>query len=184
MARTKAKTKAQELREKRERKKAMASQLDAKPETIRRPPVSAPPRPKVEAIRPTAERMAKGRFRMPSGRGMQSMPAVDEAHDAIAKLSRAGLITACQEAAARDWQEFKAAIRAELGISQGRSCLDMSPAGHDDSEGDSDLLRRWFEVEAELGSFKTGALDYTCVMGHPPANLPLLRAALDAFADC
>lgn len=112
------------------------------------------------------------------------MPAVDEAHDTVAALHRAGLITDAQEATARDWQSLKASIRAELAINVGRSCLDFSPAGHDDGDGDADLMRRWLMIEAELGSFKTGCLDWTCVLGHPPGNLGWFRASLDAFQGC
>lgn len=175
-------SKAQKRRQRQARNEAerAASVPDAKPSAVMRPAVQTITRP--EAIRPTAERLRKGEFRMPTGPERKSLPAVDEAHDVIAKLHRAGLISSIQEDAARSWQALKAAIRAELGISQGRSCLDMSPVGHDNDEGDPDLMRRWREIEAELGSWKTGALDFTCVLGHPPRNLPLLRAALDAYA--
>lgn len=175
-------SKAQKLKQKK-RANAIRAQSapppDAKPDTVKRPPAQM--LPKVEAIRPTIERMAKGAFRMPAGRGKQSMPAVDEEHDAIAKLHRARLISDDQEQAARDWQDLKAAIRAELGLSQGRSCLDMTPCGYDNDDGDPALMQRWERIEAELGSWKTGALDYTCVLGHPPANLGLLKSSLDAF---
>ena len=152
---------------------------DAKPDTVKRPPVHIVP--KVEAIRPTPERIGKGAFKMPTGPGRKLLPAVDEAHDTIAKLHKAGLITDDQEQAARDWQDLKAAVRAELGVSQGRSCLDISPVGHDSDEGNPALMERWLKIEAELGSFKTGCLDWVCVLGHRPANLGLLKSALDAF---
>lgn len=152
---------------------------DAKPDTVKRPPVHIVP--KVEAIRPTPERIGKGAFKMPTGPGRKFLPAVDEAHDTIAKLHKAGLINDDQEQAARDWQDLKAAVRAELGVSQGRSCLDISPVGHDNDEGNPALMERWLKVEAELGSLKTGALDFTAVLGHRPANLDLFRVALDLF---
>ena len=153
---------------------------DAKSDTVKRPPVHIVP--KVEAIRPTPERMGKGAFKMPTGPGRKLLPAVDEAHDTIAKLHKAGLINDDQEQAARDWQDLKAAVRAELGVSQGRSCLDISPVGHDNDEGNPALMERWLKIEAELGSFKTGALDFTAVLGHRPANLDLFRLSLDLFA--
>lgn len=174
-------SKAEKLRAKKAAK-AQAQQPDKPQATFMRPPVVA--HPKVEAVRPTPEREAKGRFRMPSGRGKQRLPAIDEHHDTIAKLHIAKLLSDSQEAAARDWQALKADVRAELGISQGRSCLDISPVGHDSHDGNPEVMQRWRRVEAELGPWKTGALDYTCVLGHPPRNLPLLRAALNLFARC
>ena len=153
---------------------------DAKPDTVKRPPVHIVP--KIEAVRPTPERIGKGAFKMPTGPGRKLLPAVDEAHDTIAKLHKAGLINDDQEQAARDWQDLKAAVRAELGVSQGRSCLDISPVGHDNDEGNPALMERWLKIEAELGSFKTGALDFTAVLGHRPANLDLFRLSLDLFA--
>lgn len=175
-------SKAQKLKQKKMANAIRAQSApspDAKPDTVKRPPAQM--RPKVEAIRPTIERIAKGAFRMPAGRGKQSMPAIDEEHDVIAKLHRARLISDDQEQAARDWQDLKAAIRAELGVSQGRSCLDISPVGHDNDEGNPALMERWLKIEAELGSFKTGVLDWTCVLGHRPANLDLFRVSLDLF---
>ena len=173
-------SKAQKRRQRQARNQiAQAPTPDAKPETVKRPPVQMMPR--AEAIRPTVERLRKGSFRMPTGPERKSLPAVDEAHDAVAKLHRAGLISDEQEQAARDWADLKAAIRAELGVSQGRSCLDMSPVVHDNDEGNPDLMQRWLRIEAELGSFKTGALDWTCILGHRPANLDLFRVSLDLF---
>lgn len=176
----KARTRAQKLAEKRERRKLMGMQA---PKAANTPQASAQAvtEPRNEAIRPTPERRAKGSFRMPKGQLRHTMPAHDEAHDTIAKLHRAGLISDAQESSARDWQRLKADVRAELGINQGRSCLDISPIGHDDSEGDPELMARWREIEAELGSWKVGCLDWTCVLGHPPANLDLFRSALNAF---
>ena len=175
-------SKAQKLARKRKARNMQeqaVSMPNAKPDTVKRPPVHIVP--KVEAIRPTPERIGKGAFKMQTGPGRKLLPAVDEAHDTIAKLHKAGLITDDQEQAARDWQDLKAAIRAELGLSQGRSCLDMTPCGHDNDDGDPALMQRWERIEAELGSWRTGALDYTCVLGHPPANLGLLKSALDLF---
>lgn len=179
-----ARTKRQKIEAARRRAASAAGEKrgpapGAKPNTATRPPVQAPERAK--AVRPTEQRLSKGAFRMPTGPLRQDLPAVDEAHDCVAALLRARLITPEQEAAARDWQELKAAVRAELGLSQGRSCLDLSPAGHDDSDGDSEVMRRWREVEARLGLVKVGALDWTVVYGRKPGNLPLLREALDAF---
>ena len=174
-------SKAERLRAKKAAK-AQAQQPD-KPQTpFMRPPVVA--HPKVEAVRPTPEREAKGQFRMPSGRGKQRLPAVDEHHDTVARLHAAGLLSDAQETAARDWNALKQDVRAEMGISQGRSCLDISPVGHDSHDGNPEIMQRWRRVEAELGPLKTGALDYTCVLGHPPRNLPLLRVALNLFARC
>ena len=174
-------SKAEKLRAKKAAK-AQAQQPDKPQAPFMRPAVVA--HPKVEAVRPTPEREAKGQFRMPSGRGKQRLPAVDEHHDTVARLHAAGLLSDAQETAARDWNALKQDVRAEMGISQGRSCLDISPVGHDSHDGNPEIMQRWRRVEAELGPCKTGALDYTCVFGHPPRNLPLLRAALNLFARC
>lgn len=171
-------SKAEKLRAKKAAK-AQAQQPDKPQAPFMRPAVVA--HPKVEAVRPTPEREAKGQFRMPSGRGKQRLPAVDEHHDTVARLHAAGLLSDAQETAARDWNALKQDVRAEMGISQGRSCLDISPVGHDSHDGNPEIMQRWRRVEAELGPLKTGCLDYTAVLGHPPRNLPLLRAALDQF---
>lgn len=172
-------SKAEKLRAKKAAK-AQAQQPD-KPQTpFMRPPVVA--HPKVEAVRPTPEREAKGQFRMPSGRGKQRLPAVDEHHDTVARLHAAGLLSDSQEAAARDWQALKNRVYAELSIDRPRSCIDFSHGGYDSGDGDPDLMLFWLRVEAELGSFKTGVLDYTVILGHCPANLELLRKALDIFS--
>lgn len=171
-------SKAEKLRAKKAAK-AQAQQPDKPQAPFMRPAVVA--HPKVEAVRPTPEREAKGQFRMPSGRGKQRLPAVDEHHDTVARLHHAKLLSDEQEAAARDWQDLKSDVRSELGINQGRSCLDISPVGHDSHDGNPEVMQRWRRVEAELGPWKTGCLDYTAVLGHPPRNLPLLRAALDQF---
>lgn len=174
-----ARTKRQKLEAK---ARAKAAQPEPTQTPVMRPPVHT--QPKVCAIRPTPERMARGAVKLPKGRGSQSMPAVDEAHDIIAAMHRARLLTDTQEQAARDWQALKMAVRAELGINQGRSCLDISPAGHDDTDGNPEVMQRWREVEERLGWVKTGALDWTVIFGRKPGNLALLQDALDALAGC
>lgn len=152
------------------------------PAPVPQPSTPKPERPK--AVRPTPQRIAKGLFRMPTGPDRRQLPAHDVTHDAVARMHHAGLLSDAQEAAARDWQLLKARVREELSISQGRSCLDMTPCGHDDSDGDPELMQHWRRVEAELGSWKVGSLDWTCVLNHPPGNLRLFRAALDQFSRC
>ena len=71
-----ARTKRQKLEAK---ARAKAAQPEPTQTPVMRPPVQT--QPKVCAIRPTPERMARGAVKLPKGRGSQSMPAVDEAHD-------------------------------------------------------------------------------------------------------
>lgn len=132
-------------------------------------------------VRPTAHQVAHGVYAFPKGPGRKEMPVHHETHDCIARMHRAGMLTDSQEEAARAWQALKAAVRAELSINEGRSCLDIAPAGYDAGEGDPDLMRRWRYVEAKLGPRKSGAMDWSCVQGHWPGNITLLREALDAF---
>ena len=135
------------------------------------------------AIRPTPERLRHGRVNIPSGQGHDDMPAHDQHHDAIAVMHIKGILTDEQEMGARKWQWLRYRLKEELGVNEGRSCLDVAPAGYDATEGDPSFMRHWRELEAELGWVKVGALDWTCIRGHRPGSLDLLRAALDVVSE-
>lgn len=145
-------------------------------------PVVRESQPSARAQRPTPERMAKGSFRMPKGALRQILPAHDEHHDCVAAMHKAGLLTDSQEASARVWQELRADVLAEIGVKEARSCLDMTQAGYDSDDGNPDLMRRWREIEIELGSLRVGILDWTVLRGHKPIRLSLLQSSLDILA--
>ena len=135
------------------------------------------------AIRPTPERLRHGKVSIPTGQHHDDLPAHDTHHDCIAVMHLRGVLTDEQEMGARKWQWLRYRLKEELGVNEGRSCLDIAPAGYDATEGDPQFMRYWRDLEAELGWVKVGALDHTCIRGQKPSNLDLLRAALEVVND-
>jgi len=103
-------------------------------------------------------------------------------HDAVARLYDLGQINYAQEQAARHIQEAHAAFRAELGLSTGRSCLDIGPVGHDEGDGNVEAYLAYRRITERLTTWQRGAIEWTVCSGKTPGNLPLLRGALDVVA--
>lgn len=146
------------------------------------PPKVTPIASEGRSERPTAERLKRGKWALPQGMGKHEQPAVDLEADEIGRLYEKGDITTHQEQAARTAQQAHADYSAELGLSLGRSCLDMSPVGHDDSDGNPEAMAAWRNITGKLTYWQEGALVWTAIHGHEPGNLPLLCEALDAIA--
>jgi len=134
------------------------------------------------AVRPTPERFKRGEWRLPQGMGKHNSPAVDITADLIGLMYENKFITNAQEQAARMVQTAWAGYIAEMGVSQGRSCLDMSPVGHDGGDGNPDAMQAWRDISAKLTYWQEGALLWTVINGRAPANVELVRSALDVVA--
>lgn len=150
-------------------------------------PGCAPPKvtqsaPEDRSERPTGERMRRGKWAMPQGMGKHEQPAVDLEADAVGLMYERGFITTHQEQAARTAQQAYADYAAELGLSSGRSCLDISPVGYDEGDGNPEAMAAWRSITGKLTYWQKGAVEWTVINGHAPGNLELLRSALDAIA--
>lgn len=186
---TKARTKTQKRRARKKRAqdlRQLASGYEAPP----KPGAPATP-PKYRAIRPTPERMRRGEIEIPRGPLRHDLPARVAAPDYIAALGREGILSSEQVDAARHWQVMRDRVQQELGIGLGRSCLDMSPVGHDDSDGDEELARWWRDTRTRIGVQNIAILDRYCVQGVVPVGVaaarrttPALRRALSAYSGC
>jgi len=143
-----------------------------------------PPAAVIEAVRPTDEQLARGRWLIPAGQGRSERPAVNLAHDLVAELFFAEKLTMQQEQAARHFQTLRAAYLDQLGVASGRSCLDVGIGGHDEDEGDPRAIRAYRDIERRAGPLFAAALVYVCCPRHPRGmcGLRTLRAALDRIA--
>lgn len=146
------------------------------------PPKLVPSAPEGLSERPTAERLLRGKWALPQGMGKHEQPAVDLEADVVGLMYERGFLTPHQEQAARTVQRAYADYSAELGLSRGRSCLDISPVGHDEGDGNPEAMAEWRSITGKLSYWQRGALEWTVINGHAPGNLELLRSALDAVA--
>lgn len=134
-------------------------------------------------VRPTPAQQRQGAYRLPSGKGHATAPALNLKADCIAALMiPPARLTPDQHDAALDWREMRRALILELGVSTGRSCLDIGPVGHDETDGDAALADRWQRARLALGPLRVRVLDRTCVDGAWPQDLDVLHEALDRFA--
>lgn len=132
--------------------------------------------------RPTPERRAKGSFALRDGEDAGVSVAVDEAVTVLDRLALAGQITEDQRQGGIDL----AAVlhRTRLG-SQGRSCLDFSPAGHsDDDAPETHQQRRDRQQRAKIfgacrGPWVWPELYRVCGQDQPVRSIEALRAGLD-----
>lgn len=167
----------------RSRKKAAKNAGQQKSTTTPKSPPVPAPEPVERAARPTPQQAAKTDFRYPSGPGRQDQPVVNLRADMIALLMLPpAQLDGIQHDAARDWQELRADVAAEIGLRGYRSCLDISIAGHDETDGNAPLMAYWRMVNRVLGPRRVALLDAVCVEGAKPVDLEAFKAALDAFA--
>lgn len=174
-------SKADRARKREQRKAERASLLrpDTKPRACGREQTSVPATSS-EAVRPTPERMSHGEVVLPRGPGRKDAPARVAVPDCIAALCiEPRKLTQAQENAARAYEELRWRVRLDLGLSQGRSCLDIGPVGHDDGEGDAELAAEWRRVRTKLGLPAIAVLDAVVMEGRWPRDLTAFRKALD-----
>lgn len=143
-------------------------------------PSALPDRPN---NRPTAERMARGAWAMPQGAQKSRQPVVDAASDMVGWLLVSKKITHSQEQAARHFQELRGRYMDELPeISGYKSCLAGSVPGFDDGDGDAAVIAEYRRIERKLTIPQRREVLRVCDMGEKPANIELLRSALDKMS--
>lgn len=140
------------------------------------------PEPRGKAVRPTPERLRQGSVSVPYGVGKHERPALVLDGDMVAHLYEAGVISYTQEQAARCFQQLHADYVAELGISTGRSCLDIGPVGHDEGEGNPDIAARHRKIVRALGIQRDAEIRHVTIGGKKPRNIPMLRDALNVVS--
>jgi len=127
------------------------------------------------AERPTEQRAQVGHWVKADGRFQ------DLAADMIGWLLISRQITPEQEQAARTWQAVRTAYVAELQLRGYRSCLNNEQPGHDDSDGDPEVLAQYRRLELEVGRAGTQELVWTADEQKKPRVLGVLKAALDVI---
>ena len=148
------------------------------------PKAGATPEAPDRAVRPTLERAQHGKVIIPFGMDKNERPAVIEGNDMVAQLYDAKHITYTQEQAARTFQQLHADYVADLGISTGRSCLDIGPVGHDEGEGNPETAARHRKIVRALGVIRDAELRLVVLSGRKPRDLRILRDALDVVSNC
>lgn len=127
--------------------------------------------------RPTPERMTHASFvlRDTEDAGVRCAVALND-HLLDRMLAR-NTITPDQHSAG--WDYARLAALNILG-SRGRSCLDFSPIGYDNSiPGDTTAAQDWRELYLSLGVALNAECRRVCVDGLRPDSWPALRAGLD-----
>lgn len=133
-----------------------------------------------KATRPTGERMARGRWRLPQGMGKHDQPVIDTSADIIGQMHDAGQISNGQEQAARHWQALRAAYIAEFpDVSGFKSCLAGNVPGFDDGDGDEQVIREYRNLEARLSRTQRIEVLHVCEDGYRPRDIAILRGALN-----
>ena len=133
-----------------------------------------------EAIRPTDQRIAKGVWAEPVGALKSQQPIVDLASDMVGRLHCDKHISDAQEQAARSYQAtYEAYIQEMPEVSGYKSCLAGGSAGHDESEGDPAVIAAMRGLQRRVGMIGSAELHRVCISDERPANLNILRKALD-----
>lgn len=133
--------------------------------------------------RPTEERRSKGAFVLRDTEDAGVTVAVDEQATMLDALHRKGVI---------DGDQLQAGVslamlfhRTRLGAA-GRSCLDFSPVGYDDSEPSHQELRdaqERAEIYLGVGMFTWAELRRVCQEGQRVRDAKRLRDGLDFCAQ-
>lgn len=132
--------------------------------------------------RPTPERRAKGAFVLRDGEDAGVTVAVDEACTELDRLRRRGILTDEQ---AQGGHDLAALLERTRLTAPGRSCLDISPVGFDDSEpshGELRDARERAELYLSCGVLTWRELRRVCHEGLAPRSLIRLREGLDICA--
>lgn len=142
------------------------------------------PRTKDRPIRPTSQRLAQGRWNMPSGPGKREQPMTDEASDMIGRLYIEGKLTISQEQAGRRFQEAYEGYLASIGAIGYRSCLAGGSGAYDSGDGDHAAEQAYMRIRAKVGRVKIALLQVECMKlyAEKPHNLAALRNALNTLA--
>jgi len=138
------------------------------------------PRPDSGKDRPTPERIAKGAFKLVDGEDAGVTVAVDTAATTLDRMAANGIITPEQ---AQGGHDFAALLDRTRLVSQGRSCLNFEPVGHEDDSPPShaelrDQAERR-EIYLACGMLTFAELRRVCCDGDKPRDLARLKEGLD-----
>lgn len=136
------------------------------------------------AVRPTAQRMAQGKWAEPQGALQSQQPMVDLASDMIGALYQGRKITNTQEQAARLFQELRAGYLAEIGTRGYRSCLADNQSGFDGGDGNVEVVQAYRSLEGRIGRVCVTALvlEVDKRPDQRPHDLGVLKNALNVVA--
>jgi hypothetical protein len=132
---------------------------------------------RIDNARPTAQRLQKGVFVLRDTEDAGVRHAVDTAAHPLDVMRQNGTLTEEQATAGFDMANLIAMTRM---VSQGRSCLDFSPVGHDGNLSDnaqagSDRTRLY----SDMGQARWAECYRVCAEGRRPSNMAVLRDGLD-----
>lgn len=133
---------------------------------------------------PTPEQQRRGAYVRNKPPGARAELWLNTAPDCLASLHVTGRITDAQEQAGRYYEMMRLAYIKTLGIGQGRSCLDMTPWGYDETEDSGELQKVVRQLERDMGRVGTAVVRGVVVEGRYPkaSHIEALRAALDAIS--
>lgn len=129
--------------------------------------------------RPTKERASKAGFELIDGEDAGVQYAETDCSDALGAMCAAGLITDLQRDAGR---RFEAVKRGGCGSPSTRSCIDMTPVGHEaeeDTEEEVMAQAEWRSLRAHLPMLERKELERVCWAHFPPRSHDRLRSGLD-----
>jgi hypothetical protein len=131
--------------------------------------------------RPTPERLRHGAWVTRDSSIAGQSYAVDEAAHPLDVLHALGTITDDQRQAGLDAAELFA--RNQL-VSQGRSCLNFDPVGHDsDTPDDEPAYWRYRDLYGKLGQTRASAIRDVCVRAETPKRSKVAML-VDALSVC
>jgi hypothetical protein len=138
------------------------------------------PSPRGHTSTPTNERLARGKWAMPS---KDHGAYVDQCSDMIGRLLVTGQINQSQEQSARSFSEVYAAYKIEIGIPEFKSCIAVSSGGYDVGDGNPAVYAAYYKMRDKIGRVKTSMLQNECFKNADamPYDLGALRNALNCL---
>lgn len=161
-------------------KRQMREATPEKPAQAKVAPEAQAPAEK-EDNRPTREQRRQGSYLRNKPQGAREEMWINTTPDCLAALHVSGKLTDAQEQAGRDYEALWERWRGELGVSEGRSCLDVTPVGHDDTDGDARIASLMRAAARAMGPHGEREVYWTVIRGRWPRDLTALRKALDAL---
>lgn len=136
--------------------------------------------PNEDRARPTPQRRKRGAFRLVRLEKNGPSAAIDVTAQPIMAALASGVITERQYDAAVRFEQLARQIRGPVGQ---RSCLDLEPVGHDESDGAEEAEREWGAIRKELGFAVFQAVDAVAYHHDRIERVRLVRQGLDWLGD-
>jgi hypothetical protein len=100
----------------------------------------------------------------------------------IGRLLVSRQISERQAQTARTFSECYADYKAEIGITESKSCIAVSSGGFDAGDGDPDVFKRYYAMRDKIGRIKLAMLQNEC--DKPADGVPYNVKALANALDC